>query len=189
MSAEKIYQNKFLPTAKYLLKELEYYGENQFKRKTEVSDWTIGQFYHHLIQGSYDYHFKAIKNCLQKEGGDVKGSKNVLGYFVFLFGSYPPVKFKGLPGYVPTQIENIAKAKDLVYGYLKEMQRLAIEIDKKGSGNYKVRHRKLGRLTAIEWYKLIVIHQKHHLKQKKKIDKILRTFVKDEVYEDSSVVF
>ena len=189
MSAEKIYQNKFLPTAKYLLKELEYYGENQFKRKTEVSDWTIGQFYHHIIQGSYDYHFKAIRNCLKNEGGDFKGSKNIFGFFVFLNGGYPLlVKYKGLPGYVPAQIENIAKAKDLMYGYLKEMQKLALEIDKSGSGKYKVKHRKLGRLTAMEWYKLIVMHQKHHLKQKKKIDKILRTFIKDEVYDDVNVV-
>ena len=188
LSAEKIYQNDFLPTAKYLLKELEYYGENQFKKKTEVSEWTIGQLYHHVIQGSYDNHFKAIRNCLKKEGGDLKGRKNLIGYFVFITGFYPPIKLQGLSNYSPSQIENIAKAKDSVYGYLKEMQKIAIEIDKAGEAKYKVKHRNFGRLTALEWYKLIVIHQKHHLKQKKKIDKILRTFVKDEVYEDGSVV-
>lgn len=188
MSAEKIYQNKFLPVAKYLLKELEYYGENQFKRKTEVSEWTIGQLYHHVIQGSHDYHFKAIRDCLDKKNGALKGSKNLRGFFVFLFGSYPPVKLKGISGYTPSQIENTAKAKDMMYGYLKEMQKLAGEIGKAGENKYKVKHRKYGRLTAIEWYELVAMHQKHHLKQKSRIDKILRTFIKDEVYSDTALV-
>ena len=188
MSAEKTYQNEFLPLAKYLLKELEYYGENQFKRKTIASDWTIGQLYHHQIQGTHDYHFKAIKDCLEEKNGGTKGGKNFLGFLVFLFGGYPPFKIKGVPGYFPVQIENTAKAKDMMYGFLKEMQRLGLEIDKKGKSNYKIKHRKFGRLTSKEWYKLVVMHQKYHLKQKHKIDKILRTFVKDEVFSDNPVV-
>ena len=188
MSAEKIYQHKFLPVAKYLLKELEYYGENQFKRKTIASEWTIGQLYDHIIQGTNEHHFKAIRNCLDQKGGDLKGGKTFAGYFVFLFGVYPPFKQKGVPGYLPSQIKNTEKATDMMFGYLKEMQKLANEIDKKGNNSYKVKHRKLGRLTALEWYKLVAIHQKHHLKQKQKIDKILRTFVKDEVFNDTAVV-
>jgi hypothetical protein len=188
VSVEKIYQHKFLPVAKYLLKELEYYGENQFKRKTDVSDWTIGQLYDHIISGSYEHHFKAIRNCLDQKGGDLKGGKTLAGYFVFLFGTYPPFKQKGIPGYLPNQIKNTEKGKDMMFGYLKEMQKLAIEIDKRGKSNYKVKHRKLGRLTALEWYELVAIHQKYHLKQKYKIDKILRTFIKDEVFSDTAAV-
>lgn len=188
MQAEKIYQNNYLPVAKYLLKELDYYGETQFKRKTIESDWTIGQLYQHLIQGTYDYHMKAVRNCLEEKGGDVKGSKTILGFFVFLFHSYPLYKIKGVPNYVPAQIENTSKAKDMMFGYIKEMQKLATEIDKKGAHPYKIKHRKFGRLTAIEWYTLIEMHQKHHIKQKKRIDKVLRKFVKDEVFEDSSAL-
>jgi hypothetical protein len=189
VSAEKIYQNKYLPVAKYLLKELEYYGENQFKRKTAASDWTIGQLYHHLIQGTHDNHIKSIRNCLDHKGGYVKGRKTLVGYYLFAVKSYPPfVKFKNLPEYSPAQIENIAKAKDMMYGIIKEMQKLAIEIDKKNDQKYKIKHRKFGRLTALEWYNLIAIHQIHHLKQKRRIDKILRTFVKDEVYNDPAVI-
>ena len=76
----------------------------------------------------------------------------------------------------------------MMFGFLKEMQKLALEVDKKGQDNYKIKHGKFGRLTAKEWYRLISIHQNHHLKQKKRIDKILRTFVKDEVYNDTAVV-
>lgn len=188
MSAEKIYQNEFLPTAKYLLKELEYYGENQFKRKTDASDWTIGQLYHHLIQGSIEQHFKAIRECIDQKNGSSKGGKNIFGFFVFLFGAYPAAKMRGVPGYFPTQIEDTAKAKDMMFGFLKEMQKLEVEIDKNKDNSYKVKHRKLGRLTAQEWYRLIAMHQNHHLKQKYRIDKILRTFNKDEVYSDSTAI-
>ncbi len=177
-----------MPVAKYLLKELGYYGENQFKRVTPASDWTIGQWYHHQIQGTYDFHFKAIRDCLDQKNGNDKGIKTFLGFFVFLFSMLPPMKVKGVSGYVPSQIENTEKAKDMMFGYLKEMQKLSLEIEKKGTHSYKVKHRTLGRLTAKEWYKLIVLHQKHHLKQKYRIDKILRTFIKDEVYSDTVVV-
>ncbi|HSZ24390.1 MAG TPA: hypothetical protein VK766_01665 [Cytophagaceae bacterium] len=187
MRAEKIYQNKFLPVAKYLLKELEYYGENQFKRKTPVSDWTIGQLYHHLIQGSYDFHLKAIRDCLENKNDKQKGGKSFLGYYVFAFGSYPLTKQKGFTN-PPVQIESPAKAKDMMFGFLKEMQKLANEIDKRGDSTFKVKHEKLGMLSALEWYKLVVLHQKHHLKQKYKIDKVLRTFVKEESYSDTPVV-
>ncbi len=180
MSAEKIYQQKFLPVAKYLLKELEYYGENQFKRKTTASAWTIGQLYDHLIQGTYDNHIRAIKDCLANRNGAAMGGKTIKGGILFGMGGYLPVKIKGQPDYVPAQIETPEKARDMMYAFLKEMNKLAVEIDKKNDHAYKIKHPKLGRLTAREWYELITMHQKHHLRQKKRIDKILRTFVKEE---------
>jgi len=179
VNAEKIYQTKFLPTAKYLLKELDYYGEKQFKKQTPVSSWTIGQLYHHLIQGSQDYHFKAIKACLAKSKENQPKKKTLAGFFIFTFNRFPPIKSKVPNGYTPEQIENTAKAKDMMFGFLKEMQKLAIEIDKVNNNSYRVNHKILGNLTAKEWYLLISLHIEHHLTQKKKIDKILRTFTKE----------
>lgn len=186
MSAEKLYQQQFLPTAKYLLKELEYYGENQFKRKTEASTWTIGQFYHHLIQGTTDYHLSAIQECLSSTKENNKRGKTFLGFYVFLLNSFPPfVKLKRSGGdYQPTQIESVLKAKDMMFGFLKEMQKKATEIDAKNNTRSKVRHPYFGALNAKEWYTLSIIHLHHHLEQKNKIDEILRTFVKDEDYSD-----
>lgn len=185
MNTEKIYQNKFLPVAKYLLKELEYYGENQFRRKTVASDWTIGQLYDHLIQGTYDHHIKAIRDCMAHREGGTLGGKSFRGLIMFLKGGYLPIKIKShRPDYVPGQIESPEKAKDQMFGFLKEMQRLATELEKRGETNYKVKHPRFGMLNAKEWYALIAMHQKHHLLQKSRIDKILRTFVKDENYGD-----
>ncbi len=188
VEAEKIYQQKFLPEAKYLLKELEYYGNSQFRKQTEASKWTIGQIYHHIIQGTYDYHFKAIHNCIEEKGGANKGGKTILGFLVFTFNSFPIFKLKSAQNYTPIQIENTSKAQDMMFGYIKEMHKLALEIDKKGKSRYKVKHRNFGRLTAIEWYTLIEIHQRHHIKQKQRIDKIIRVFKKDEVFEDSTEI-
>ena len=188
MEAEKIYQQKFLPSAKYLLKELDYYRNSQFRKQTQASNWTIGQIYHHIIQGTYDTHFKAIHNCLEEKGGAPKGRKTFLGFLVFAFNSFPLFKIKGVKNYTPLQIENTSKAKDMMFGYIKEMQKLATEIDKKGNAKYKVKHRIFGRLTALEWYSLIEIHQRHHIKQKQRIDKIIRVFNKDEVFENSTEI-
>jgi hypothetical protein len=38
----------------------------------------------------------------------------------------------------------------------------------------KTKHPALGYLAAKEWYKLIVIHFRHHLRQKKRIDLFLK---------------
>jgi len=188
VEAEKIYQQDFLPKAKYLLKELDYYGNSQFRKTTEVSKWTIGQVYHHIIQGTYDYHFKAIHNCIEEKGGAHKGGKTLIGLLVFTFNSFPIFKIKSAQNYTPIQIENTSKAKDMMFGFIKEMQKLATEVDKNGKSRYKVKHRIFGRLTALEWYSLIEIHQRRHIKEKQRIDKVIRVFNKDEVFENSSEI-
>ncbi|MFN3405681.1 MAG: DinB family protein [Cytophagaceae bacterium] len=182
--AEKIYK-KFLDTAKYLLKELDYYGPNQFKKVPENHGWSIGQVYDHLVNGTRDYYFKEIKNCLDRKNGDEKGDKRFKGTLVFVYGSFPPVKIKGINiyGYEPSQPESTAKMKDEIYKFIKEMQKVAKEIDASGN-TYKTKHPSLGMLTALEWYALIEMHFRHHLRQKKEMDKFLRSFTTENSEEN-----
>jgi hypothetical protein len=185
---EKIYQQKFLPVGKYLLKELDYYGEKQFRKQTPVSVWTIGQWYDYIIEGSYAVHFNAIQNCLNQKNGSKGGGKTLLGIWVFTFKKFPPFKNKISAGYdIPVQIESPSKAKDKMYGFIKEMHKLAIQIDRVGPSGYKVKHPVLGMLTAEEWYRLIVLQLQHHLGQKRKVDKVLRTFVKEVEPDDTAL--
>ena len=186
MKAEKIYQKEFLPEGKYWLKELDYYGPTQFKRQTDASVWTIGQVYSHVISISEKGGFVAIKNCLDKTGGSEKGGKNFWGHLFFLSGGFLPFKrYKTFKSFEhPEQPKNLLVAKDMMYAFIKEMQKLATEIDKSANLNYKVKHPRFGMLNALEWYEFIIIHHKHHLKQKKSIDKVLREFKKDDVFEE-----
>ena len=38
---------------------------------------------------------------------------------------------------------------------------------------YKVKNERYGMLNAIEWYEVIIMHFKHHLTQKRRIDSTL----------------
>jgi hypothetical protein len=181
MQAEKVYK-KFLDTAKYYLKELDFYGKNQFKYKPTEQDWSIGQLYDHLINGTYAYHLKQIENCLQKEGGAEKGEKKFKGKMLFFLKSFPNMRIKGVPAtaYTPTQPESPVKVKDELYRFIKVMQQASKNIDAAAGSQYKVLHPSLGMMSAEEWYMLIEMHFRHHLKQKSRLDEIVRSYKQEE---------
>ncbi|MCS6822991.1 MAG: DUF1569 domain-containing protein [Cytophagaceae bacterium] len=186
MRTQKLYHQKFLPIAKYLIKELEYYGENQFRRQTKVSEWSIGQLFDHLIRGSYEFHLAAIRKCLSGENSSGRKNITLKGFFVLNFG-YPPFKIKKLESpYVPVQPEKPSVVLDQMYAFTKEMQRIAIEIDKSNNKNNRAEHPAFGALNPYQWYKLIVLHYKHHLLQKKRIDKIIKTVSKKELLSQNA---
>jgi len=185
MKAGKVY-NDFLGNAKYWLKELEYYGKNQFKQKVEGEVWTIGELYDFLMNGSYELHFEAIRNCLKKTNGEVKGKKTFIGSIVFSMGSYLPVRIKSAEysPYQPQQLENPEKTKDMLYRFIKEMQKLSVDIDTAGGNDYAVKHPKFGYLTAIEWYKVIEMQFKYYLRNKKRMDNSIRSYTKEKSSEE-----
>ncbi len=175
---------KFLETAKYWLKELDFYGSNQFKKVTANSAWTIGQVYDHLINGTRAYHMREIRKCLEKTGGSEEGKKLFKGHIVFFLGKFPSIKIAGVDpnGYVPSQPESPDKMKDEFFKFFKEMQKIAKDLDAAPS-MYKTMHPSLGMLTGQEWFQIIEMHFRHHLRQKSEIDKSIRSFYKE---EDSS---
>lgn len=183
MSAQKIYDKLIMPEAKYWLKELEYYGENQFKKKTEASDWTIGQVYAHVSNDMLNDYIKTIGNCLDNPGADSKGGKTFKGFLVFLLNNMFG-KYKTADSYTPAQPENLVKARDMIYRFLKETQRLASMLDKAGETTGKIKHPHFGFLTATEWYRLCYMHMSHHRAQKYRIDEILRRSPKEAFGED-----
>ena len=175
MKAEELY-NKFLPFGKHLLQELDHYGEKQFKRRIEESDWSIGEWYDFMLNGTYQFHLKNIKNCLEYKFGRAVGKKRFAGNLTFALGKYPPYKIKTYSTYVPVQPEDIPKTRDLFFKFLKDMHKIAKDIDAKGKQDYKTMHPSLGMLDALEWYQLIDIHFRHYAKKKLLIDQVIRSF-------------
>ena len=177
--AELIYK-KFLVTAKYWLKELDFYGENQFKKKNTEKEWSIGQVYDHLLNGTYDFQLQEIEKCLEQTNGSKQGGKKIAGYLLFLFNGFPPLKLKGIDSTssAPAQPDSPAKVKDEFFRFIKEMQKTAKAIDEAGDLTYKTLHPTLGMLNALEWYKLIEMHFRHHLRQKARLDKTIRGIYK-----------
>lgn len=183
MSAEDTYK-KLLPLSKYWLKELDYYGANQFKKKVNSTSWTIGQIYDHILVYSLEVHVKAIQECLQAKNESTKKTrKSFRGSIVFAWGGYLPIKYKSNPYKEPSQPLSAEKVKDDFYRFLKVIYKVAKEIDYKKSNN-KVKHPSFGYLTAEEWFQLIEMHITHHVRQKKKLDKEVRSNFKETEIKD-----
>lgn len=173
MKAEIVY-NQFLKTAKYLLKELDYYGENQFKQRISENHWTIGEYYDYLVNSTLNYYLPQIQDCLRVKGGNGDGKKRFKGKFVFWYGRIPAImKYEDLTQYKPEQPESPEKMKDTIYKFIKTMSKAAQDIDASDSKG-KTAHPTFGLLTALEWFKLIEINFSHSLKKKMEIDRVLR---------------
>lgn len=177
---EKIYR-KFLEIAKRWLKDLDHYGEHQFRKKPDENSWSVGQLYDHLIHGTYNFHLQEIRNCLEKRNGAESGKKKFKGQILFTLGSFPPVKIKGIGGNnEPAQPEKPELVKDEFFRFIKVMQKVAQELDQHKDNSYKTMHPTLGMLSGMEWYQLIEMHFRHHLRQKKVLDEAVKSFYKEE---------
>ncbi|MBC7452090.1 MAG: DinB family protein [Cytophagales bacterium] len=169
MSAENTYK-QLLPLAKYWLKELDFYGKNQFKRKLTDKSWSVGQIYDHLLIYTQEVHLRNIQLCLNsKEVAPKKEGKTFKGLIHFTYKGYFPIKYKCDPYMEPEQPLSAEKVKDDFYRFLKLLYKTAKDIDyKKPTG--KVKHPTFGYLSAEEWFQLIEMHFRHHLRQKNKMD-------------------
>ena len=156
------------------LEALNEYSEEQFQHKQNEDTWSIGQIYEHLLSSSYQLFFKKIDACLRQQHGSLEGEKNTDGVKMFSYGSFPPIKIK-----VPEAWQGpppVAKPKDsypaALNQFLTDAYRKGEEVANDTAG-YKTNHVVLGMLTAAEWYQLLEMHYRHHLRQKKELEHFL----------------
>jgi hypothetical protein len=172
MKAQQAYQN-WLKTVAFYESELTKYSEEDFSKKQTEETWSIGQMYQHLVKGTMFFHVKFAENAVSSEENAHEG-KTFPGKLSFLLGKFPPIKIK-VPAsseYTPPQ----PKSKEAIVEGLQELRimlkNLAEKIDSSSSKG-KIKHPAFGYLTAFEWYKMIDMHFKHHLRQKKRLDLFL----------------
>jgi hypothetical protein len=94
---------------------------------------------------------------------------------MFCINLFPPVRIKVPPSptYTPKQPESREKIKAGMRLLQKRLQDLSGEIDNAVHFG-KTKHSSFGYLEAKKWYQLIVMHFRHHLRQKKRIDLFLK---------------
>lgn len=146
------------------------YDMDVLLRKPSEESWSLGQVYVHLIQGTLNYHLKQVEKCLvSSEYADRK--KNFKGVITYqILRSIPPIKVKVPPSddYTPGQPSN---KEEILEGLDQVRAEMAVWIDKLGQpGQGKRTHPAFSYLNGDEWYQLVEMHFRHHLRQKKRID-------------------
>jgi len=166
--------DKYIQIAGIWESELDAYSDEQFTKKPSQESWSIGQVYGHLVIGSLNYHIKQIEECLVNDAYQ-KEKKTFPGKLMFFINYFPPVRIKVPPS--PTYTSQQPESKTTIVAGMRLLQKklrgLSGELDTAVHFG-KTKHPALGYLNAREWYQLIVMHFRHHLRQKKRIDIFLK---------------
>lgn len=164
--------SSFRSTAAPWQAALDAYSDEHFGTVPAPGQWSIGQVYAHLVGGTRRYHLERIDTCLG--GGEGSGGKTMPGRIVFLLGSFPPVRVRVPPSprYTPVQPAGRNAVRADLQQLIEVIARLAERLSN-GRGSGKARHAALGMLDAWEWYQLIEMHFRHHLRQKARLDSFL----------------
>ncbi len=169
MNASKTFQ-KLEHTLAIWKSSLNDYEMDVLLRKPDEGSWSLGQVYIHLIQSTLNYHLKQVDKCLtsSEHSDQKKNFKGVVTYHIL--GSIPPIKVKVPPSdaYTPKQPSN---KEEIQKGLDQVREEMAIWIDKLGQpGQGKSFHPAFSYLNGDEWYQLVEMHFRHHLRQKKRLD-------------------
>ena len=168
--------NRFEKQANKWLTSLDNYTMEELLKKPSEESWSMGQVYIHIATAN-KYFLGKNANALANGDDFTTGkSKTKWGRLVFLFNMFPPMSVK-MPkkdtgGTEPIQPES----KEQIERKIRENLTFFKEIEAKVSQAPKNQVKKypfLGYLNAAEWYTIAGLHMKHHLRQKRKLDKFL----------------
>jgi hypothetical protein len=155
---------------------LNAYSEAEFTRKPAEDAWSIGQVYMHLIGSAQNFHLKQVAQCIDDQS-NANASKTMPGRITYLIGGFLPIKIKvpPSPAYTPPQAQGIAEVRAKLSALRPLLAAAAAGIEAYGNRpTGKTKHPAFGYLNAGEWFHLIAMHFRHHLRQKSRIDAFLK---------------
>jgi hypothetical protein len=159
----------FLNIFKIWETELANLTEEQLKKQETADSWTLGQVYVHLINATCNFHLNQVKLCLNSSDNKNQ-KKNFKGFLAYtLLNGFPPIKIKVPP--TETYTPKVPQSKqELIEGFEKVKQDMKTSLNGMAANKGgKTAHPGFSFLNAEEWYKIIEMHWRHHLRQKENI--------------------
>jgi hypothetical protein len=138
--------------------------------------WSYAEVYSHILQATIGSSVAAEK-CTLKSCVPTSQGRSLVGMFVLSFGAFPPAKVKmpeKLAARMPVSKLSKEDARNLLIKCRKRIDDVAPLIHD-ASKHCRVKHPRMGMLNARQWFKFILIHAKHHLKQLDRIQKKFHT--------------
>ncbi|WP_438434041.1 DinB family protein [Gorillibacterium sp. sgz500922] len=177
----------FEETVSGYFQEINGLSLDQLLWKPAEDEWSLGQMYMHLIRSAQFMQLRNAALCLEPGGSPevAHTGKTKPGEVLFKTGSFPPERIRVAPSpqYTPPQPESKEQLVDGLRDTLRRMveiePRIASEFDpviqvRREAGKEIVRntvlHPRFGGLNAWEWFRLVEMHYRHHLLQKRRLD-------------------
>lgn len=158
---------RFEGVAERYLRELEAFSMEQLTYKPADAVWSLGQMYLHLIQSAIYMQLRNLEACRAADQANMgEGEKTPLGEAVFSQGSFPPIKIQVPPSkeYTPQQPESKEQLVKGIRQVIQRMREIEPTLASIPTGS-ATPHPALGSLNAAEWFLLVEMHYRHHLRQ------------------------
>ena len=148
------------------------YTERELRYQVAEDVWSVGQMYDHIIVVAAEY-ADEIERCLASSEMQPLG-KTEFGERLFQMGGFPPVKIR-LPDEMnqpPNNTDDRATLERRIDDLITRLKRLEPPA-RSANPQLKSRHGGFGWLNAEEWYELIEMHTRHHLRQQEDLERYL----------------
>ena len=167
-------------TTKFILAAIDKYHEflskvddEQFQVTPAENVWSYSEVFSHIIQADLRS-LLAIQKCLYGKSGN-SVSLPLISRAILFFGKFPPLKLK-TPENLAALVKKMTReeARNDLIKLKAKVTELAPKVPK-ASPDTRMKHPRLGMLNAEQWLRFIEIHTCHHLKQLKRIEKMLES--------------
>lgn len=132
--------------------------------------WSYAEVYSHILQADLGSS-SALEKCTLSNCRPTSKGRNLLGLLMLSFGRFPPFPVKApqaIASKMPVTKISKEEARNLLIKCRKRINEVAPLIHN-SSPYCRYKHPRLGMLNARQWFKFILIHSKHHLKQLKRL--------------------
>ncbi|MDU0201024.1 DinB family protein [Paenibacillus sp. MAH-36] len=153
------------------MENLDKYSIEQLRYKSEEDVWSIGQMYIHVIEVAKEY-IGHIETCTKATREESEG-RTEDGMKAIAEKEWPNIRVK--LDQPPNETRN-PESKDEILAGLEQVQVMlaywATRIEEANPA-CKVRHGWFGWLNARDWFEMVGMHSRHHLRQKEILDEKL----------------
>ncbi|WP_396128004.1 DinB family protein [Exiguobacterium mexicanum] len=161
-----------MPVLSQFKQDLDGYTERQLHYKRAADIWSIGQMYDHIIVVAEEY-ADEIERCLASHE-EQPLEKTEFGERLFQAGGFTAMKIR-LPDEM-NQPPNNTDRRETLERRIDDLSTRLMRLEplvRSANPDVKARHGGFGWLNAQEWYDLIEMHTRHHLRQQADLERYL----------------
>lgn len=149
--------------------------DEQFDVTPPGGGWSYAEVYSHIMQADLNSSI-ALEKCTLSSWRPTSKGRTLVGLFVLTFNRFPPFKVKvpkSVAAIIPAKKISKEEARNLIIKCRKRVNDVS-KLIHNALPNRRYKHARLGMLNARQWFKFILIHSNHHIKQLNRVEKKFR---------------
>ncbi len=155
-------KNKIIHLIDLYIAQAQSMTDEAFGQKPVEDKWSQAELFSHVVFAN-DSGLKAMHHCAAGKG-ELNQKITKWGVVILFIGLFPPLKLK-VPKSVEEKTEQLNRAKAIERMQAFKAEIMASSPDITQNKTHRMRHPRLGYLTAAQWLRFIEIHTRHHWKQ------------------------